>query len=239
MKEKDIDEILERGTGAPHGVDSELLGRISASMAGFQPVRPMAPVWMLALWLLTISAGIAVASASVLGMAGIRGLSAAEIGAIFPALAIFTWLAALLSAAQMTPGGVRWKNPMVMEPVMNNPAMLLLVVLLAWVAVDAVLFRDFQMGAFVREGMPCLRAGLIVAIPTGIAAWLVLRHGFAVNPSGAGLGAGTLAGLAGMTMLELHCPNFQAPHVMVWHTAVIPVSAVVGAMLARIAVRRS
>lgn len=237
MKEKDIDEILERA--APNEVDPALLGRISASMAGFQPVRPMAPVWMLSLWLLTISAVIAVTSASALGMAGIRELSVAEIGTIFPALAIFTWLAALLSAAQMTPGGMRWKNPMVMEPVMNSPAMLLLVILLAWVAVDALLFRDFQTGAFIQEGMPCLRAGLIVAIPAGIAAWLILRRGFAVNPSGAGLGAGTLAGLAGLAMLELHCANFLAPHVMVWHTAVIPVSALVGAMLARIAVRRS
>jgi hypothetical protein len=30
-------------------------------------------------------------------------------------------------------------------------------------------------------------------------------------------------------MLELHCSNFQALHVLVWHTAVVPVSAAAGA----------
>jgi hypothetical protein len=67
----------------------------------------------------------------------------------------------------------------------------------------------------------------------------VLRRGFAVNPAGAGLAAGTLAGLAGLLMLEIHCPNFRAPHVMVWHTAVVPVSAVTGWLLVKIATPRS
>lgn len=33
-------------------------------------------------------------------------------------------------------------------------------------------------------------------------------------------------------MLELQCPNFQALHVLVWHTAVVPVCAAAGALLA-------
>ena len=32
-------------------------------------------------------------------------------------------------------------------------------------------------------------------------------------------------------MLELHCANFQALHVLVWHTAVVPVSAAAGALV--------
>jgi hypothetical protein len=32
-------------------------------------------------------------------------------------------------------------------------------------------------------------------------------------------------------MLELHCPNFQAAHILVWHTGVVPVSAALGALL--------
>jgi hypothetical protein len=35
-----------------------------------------------------------------------------------------------------------------------------------------------------------------------------------------------------VTMLELHCVNLQAPHVLLWHTAVMPVSATAGALLA-------
>jgi hypothetical protein len=59
----------------------------------------------------------------------------------------------------------------------------------------------------------------------------MLRHGFAVNAASAGLVAGTLGGLAGVGMLELHCPNLQAAHILVWHTAVVPVSAALGALL--------
>src|SRR5580698_3679823 len=233
MDNGDIDDILEGG--APHEVDPAVLSRVSASMmASMEPVRPLPPVWMIASWLLMMSLALSVAFASVLGLDGIRNLDGAEIGAIFPLLAILCWLTALQSAAQMTPGGTRWKNPLVMEPVMTNPAALLLVVCVCWLAIDALFFRDYQMGAFVPQGIPCLRAGLIVAIPAGIASWLLLRRGFAVNRTGAGLAAGTLAGIAGLVMLELHCRNFLAPHIMVWHTAVVPISALVGALVARI-----
>ena len=34
-----------------------------------------------------------------------------------------------------------------------------------------------------------------------------------------------------MTVLELHCVNFEALHVLVWHTAVVPVSAAAGALV--------
>ena len=219
MKDKEIDELL----AAPNRVDPSLLDRVSTSIgASLQPVRPMAPAWMLASVLWLLAAGIAVVSASALGMYGIQKLNGAEMGTIFPALGIFTWLAALLSVAAMTPGGMRW-----------NPARLLLIILLAWIALDAILFRDYQMDFFVRQGIPCLRAGLIVAIPAGVASWLVLRRGFAVDAGAAGLAAGALAGFAGLIMLEIHCPNLHAMHVMVWHTAVIPVSALAGTLLTR------
>ncbi|HEY1493964.1 MAG TPA: NrsF family protein, partial [Candidatus Solibacter sp.] len=52
------------------------------------------------------------------------------------------------------------------------------------------------------------------------------------NSVAAGFAKGTLAGLAGVTMLELHCTNFEAPHVMVWHIAVLPVSAAIGTLAA-------
>jgi hypothetical protein len=75
-------------------------------------------------------------------------------------------------------------------------------------------------------------AGLLHAIPAALASWLLLRRGFAVNPVAAGLVVGTLAGLAGVSMLELHCKNLEVLHVMLWHTAVIPVSAAAGALVA-------
>ena len=91
---------------------------------------------------------------------------------------------------------------------------------------------DDRTAEFIAQGVPCLRAGLLHAIPASLAAWWILRRGFAVKPVAAGLATGTLAGLAGVAMLELHCPNFEAPHLMVWHIAVIPVSAALVALAA-------
>ena len=95
----------------------------------------------------------------------------------------------------------------------------------------AHLFRDYSTDHFFSAGIACLLTGLLHAIPAGLLSWLMLRHGFAVNAASAGLVAGTLGGLAGVGMLELHCPNFQAAHILVWHTAVVPVSAALGALL--------
>jgi hypothetical protein len=239
VTDKEVDEIIDHAAEAAEGVDPALLDRVSASMgASLQPVRPIAPAWVMASWLLLISVAISTAAAGSLGLFGFHSLRGAEVGAIFPALAIFIWLAALVSVAEMTPGGFRWKNPTIMEPVMRNPAMLLTVVCIGCIAIDAIFFHDYELDSLMAQGIPCLRAGLVVAIPAGVISWVLLRRGFAVNPPAAGLAAGTLAGLAGLTMLELHCPNFRAMHVMIWHTAAIPISALVGSLLARVSAGR-
>jgi hypothetical protein len=97
--------------------------------------------------------------------------------------------------------------------------------------VFALLFSDYRTERFVSQGMTCLTAGLLHAIPVSVASVWVLSRGFALNSVAGGLAKGTLAGLAGVTMLELHCPNFEAPHVMVWHIAVLAVSGVVGGLM--------
>jgi hypothetical protein len=95
-----------------------------------------------------------------------------------------------------------------------------------------LLFHDYRTERFLSQGLVCLTAGLILALPASLAAWWILKRGFAVNPVTAGLATGTLGGLAGVTMLELHCINFEAPHLMVWHIAVIPISGAIGALVA-------
>jgi hypothetical protein len=49
----------------------------------------------------------------------------------------------------------------------------------------------------------------------------------------AGTVGGAMAALAGIGMLELHCNNFQALHILVWHTAVLPAGAAIGALAGR------
>ena len=104
---------------------------------------------------------------------------------------------------------------------------------LALMALFAALFGGYAMDGFVPEGVACLRAGLLHALPAAAGTWLILRRGMAVNRTAAGAAAGTLAGLAGVAMLELHCPNLRAIRVMAWHVAVVPISAGAGALAAR------
>ena len=60
--------------------------------------------------------------------------------------------------------------------------------------VFAVLFRDYRTDHFVSQGVACLTAGLLHAIPAALAGWLLLRRGFAVNPVAAGVVAGHARG---------------------------------------------
>ena len=102
-----------------------------------------------------------------------------------------------------------------------------------------IVFRNYHTTHFVSAGIVCLVIGLLHAIPVALLSWLLLRRGFAVNPVAAGAVAGTLAGLAGVAMLELHCPNFQTLHILVWHTAVLPVAGSAGGFAAWLYHRRN
>jgi hypothetical protein len=228
VRDREIDEILKRAAQTPHDVDPALLDRVARSIgSSLGPVRPLPPAWVLAGGLALICAAVALAGGTRLGLYGIQRLSVLERALIFPALAILIWLAATACAGEMVPGSRR----------RVAPGLLLGAGSLGLVAVFAVLFHDYGTDRFVSQGLTCLSAGLLHAIVAGLAAWVILRRGMAVNSVAAGLAAGTLAGLAGAAMLELHCPNFEAPHVMLWHTAVVPLSAAAGALLARAAGR--
>jgi hypothetical protein len=226
MKDRDIDDILRRSAGVPHQVESDLLDRVTSSIrSSLRPVRPLPPAWVLVSGLFLICEAVALTGAAKLGMFGLRKLNAPEIGLIFPALVLFALLAAMLSVGEMTPGSRRRIAPAALPAIGS----------LSLLAIFALLFDDYRLDRFAELGLPCLTTGLLHALPAGLASWLLLRHGFAVNPVAAGMATAILASLAGVTMLELHCANLQAIHVMVWHTAVIPVSALAGALLVRAA----
>jgi hypothetical protein len=226
MTNREIDDILRP---APPKVDSALLASIERSMREtLAPVRPLPPSWMLTAGLVALCGIVATIGAALLGFKGIGRLSKEEIGLIFSVLALFTILASSLTVAEMIPGSRH----------IFRPRSVLTASVLAILALFALLFHDYGMSRFVPQGVACLVIGLLVAIPAALAIWLVLRRGFAVNARSAGLAAGTLAGLAGVITLELHCPIFRAMHVMVWHTAVIPVSAAGGALLGHLIGRK-
>ena len=223
MKEREIDEVLAQAAQDAPAVSPALFERIAGSIKpSLRPVHPMPPAWLLTAGLILIGAVVALTGAARAGFYGIERLTTFERVLIFPALVLLLWAAAAEFAASMVPGSRR----------RMYPGVLLAISCLALMGVFAVVFRDYHTTHFVAAGVACFVAGLAHAIPVALLSWLLLRRGFAVNPVTAGAVAGTLAGLAGVTMLELHCPNFQVLHVLVWHTAVIPVGAAVGALIA-------
>jgi hypothetical protein len=222
MKDEQIDEILRKAAQAPKTVDPPVLERIGQSIKpSLRPVRPLPPVWLLAGGMVLVCAAVPLAGAARAGFFGIAKMNLLERSLVFPALGLLACLAAVAFVHQMIPA----------SRIRVSPGTLLGLSSLALLALFAGLFRDYHTVHFFSAGIVCLVTGLLHAIPAGLLAWLILRRGFAVNPTSAGLVAGTLAGLAGVGLLELHCPNFQAAHILIWHTAVIPVSAALGALL--------
>ena len=220
MNDREIDELLN-GAKLPEGPGSETLERIAALIAGsIRPVRPLPPPWMLAGAVALTCALVALVGAAAMGFAGIARMSALERGTVFSALGILALVAASEFVNAMIPGSRR----------RFSSSVLLMVTNLGLAAVLAVCFRDYRTTHFIHAGLVCLGIGVLHAIPAGLLSWLVLRRGFSLDPVSAGLAAGTLAGLAGATMLELHCPNFQTAHVLVWHLGVVLVSAGLGAL---------
>ena len=196
--------------------DPRLLERIAASLrADLRPVRPIPPAWALSAALFAVFALLSVSGGGLLGFVGLRSLSPDAIAAIFPPLAALGLLAAGACSSAMVPGS---KRP-------YSPEALLAASCVLMAGVFAFLFHDYRTDSFIHQGTVCLAVGLLSATPAAIVAWLVLRRGFAVDGKAAGIAAGTFAGLTGVTVLELHCPNLRMPHVVVWHIAVLPVAA--------------
>jgi hypothetical protein len=219
VKDTEIDEMLDSAANIPHAVPAALLKRIADSVEpSLQPVRPLAPVWVLALGLSMIGAAVALAGAARAGFQGFQALSIAARLLIIGTLAVL----AALTAVQVVRGWIPGRRYV-------PPGALLATVSVALVAVFALLFHDYQTHHFLSSGLTCLATGLLHAAPAGLLGWWLLRRGYVVNSVSAGFLAGTFAGLAGLMMLELHCTNFEAAHVLLWHTLVVPASAALGA----------
>jgi len=222
VKDGDIDKILKRAADAQYIVDDTLRSRIAESLRpSLCPVHPLPPRWLLTLSLLSISLLVALAGAARAGFGGFAKMDLLQVLLIFPALGILAWLLSEELVNQSIPGSRH----------RFSPGRLLAATCVVLLVVFALAFQDYQTQHFLAAGILCLVTGVAHAIPAGILCWLILRRGFAVNSVVAGLVGGAVAGIAGITLLEFHCVNFQAFHVLVWHTAVVPVSALLGAAI--------
>jgi len=217
MTPEEIDEILARN--APAGAGSAAIERVKVSLPPLQPVHPLASPWALALAFIMVFAAVAVLGAWALGVGGLPLLSGIQRAVIFPVLFAAGIVAAIAGVREMRPAGGR-----------RIGSFALAMGTLAPLAAFALLFSDYDNPRFVAEGLKCLVAGVGCAIPAALALYLLLRRGFVLEWRAAGLAAGTLAGLAGICMLELHCPILKAPHLMLWHVAVVWVCGIGGSL---------
>jgi hypothetical protein len=219
------DPEIDRALSESPAVDRSVLDRISSRIReDLKAVRPMTSARALAAQLIAVAALAAFCFASGIGLHAVHRLTGSQAALIFPAVAILIWLAAEGASAAMVPGAGRAVRPL--------PLMALACAVLA--VVFALAFHDYSTASFLSQGVGCLRAGLLNALGAALLAWLVLRRGFAVDSAAAGAAVGALAGLAGVLMLELHCPILKAPHAMLWHTAVIPLSGAAGWVMGRL-----
>lgn len=222
MKEEELDQILNRSAGEEAALKPEVLSRIADSVkASLRPVRALPSVRLLTGGVLLVCAAVSVIGAARAGYFGFAKMDSLERWLIFSALGILAWAAASSFVRAMIPGSRRY---MTVAALMGWTC-------LAMAGVFGLLFRDYATHHFFSAGVACLLAGVLHAIPAGLLSWLLLRRGFAVDAVKAGLAAGLVGGLTGVGMLELHCPNFEAAHVLVWHIAVVPVSGALGASI--------
>ena len=220
MTSKDVDGVLTRSvdSAVPHDVDPAPAERAKQAILGsLTPVRPMAPVWVFTVAFVVLFAVVAIAGGKMLGMYGLHALGGTERAIVFSVVIAGAAFAGLAAAREMRPAGGRRMGGWVFAGAA-----------IALLAAFALLFHDYSMRTFVTQGIPCLRAGLLFAVVASVIVCLVFVRGYVLNPRSAGLAAGTLAGLAGIGVLELHCPNLKAMHVMVWHLAVVVFSGLAG-----------
>jgi hypothetical protein len=102
------------------------------------------------------------------------------------------------------------------------------------VTLTCFLFDTRGLAGDVPHGVPCLVLGLFSASIGGVLSYLLVRNGYPVSPRMSGLVTGLFSGLAGVTVLAIHCPLLEAGHIIVWHLGSMVLAGACGAVLGRL-----
>lgn len=208
------------GSAGSRDLNDAVLDRIRGPLlSGLTPVRPLASLRVFAALFICIFMAAASLGALKFGIYGWPALNVAQRIAIFAVLVALAVFTAATAARHMRPGAKR-----------IGGGFLFMLIFAVIEAVFLILFHDYSLGRFVHWGTGCLRAGLLCAVPVAFLIWFLVRRGYVLHPVSAGAAIGCIAGLAGLTALEIHCPILTIPHVAVWHAAVVAISAAAGAL---------
>jgi hypothetical protein len=198
------------------------LRRITAGiLEDLKPIRPLAPFRILLFGCAFIFASVVAVGVLLLGMNGWGALSVVQRIAVFLTLAASAALLGISMVRHMSPGSKH----------IFAPALLLAAIPVALMVVIAASFRAQWEPAFLASGVVCMKNGLAYSMPAACLLGLILRRGAILDPKLIGAVAGGFAGLAGLSVLEINCPNLNTFHILVWHGGVVVISSVGGALL--------
>ena len=200
----------------------KVLQRIQAGiLEDLRPIRPLTPSPILLFGCAIIFLSIMAVGVLLLGLNGWDALRFVQRIVVFVTLAASALLLAVSMVRQMVPGSKH----------IFAPRVLLVTILPVFMMVIAATFRSQQESAFLASGVMCMKNGLIYSMPTGFLLWLIVRRGAILYSKLMGAVAGGLAGLAGLSVLVVNCPNLNVFHILVWHGGVVAISPLGGALL--------
>jgi hypothetical protein len=186
-----------------------------------KPIRPLAPPRILLFGCAIIFLSVVAVGALLLGMNGWGALSLVQRIVVFVTLAASAVLLAVSIVRQIVPGSKQ----------AVAPAVLLEAILVVLMMVIAITFRSQRESAYIASGLMCMKNGLALSAPAAILLWFILRRGAILYPKLIGAIAGGLAALAGLSVLEINCPNLNAFHILIWHEGVLVIGSLGGALL--------
>ena len=208
--------------GKPMAPSETQLKQIQANIVeNLKPVRPLAPSRFFLFACAVIFLCIVAIGATPFGMNGWGVLNMVQRIAVFGTLAAGAVLLAVSMIGQMVPGSKYALAPVALP----------IGILAALVIVIAATFRSQEEPTFLADGLACIRSGLTYSIPASFLFWLLVRRGAILYPKLIGAAAGGLAGLIGLSVLEINCSNLNVFHILVWHWGVVLTSSVAGALL--------
>jgi hypothetical protein len=198
------------------------LRHIAESIAtDLRPVRPIAPAGYFFGAILSIFVSAAALGVYRMGAHAIAIMTPVQTVAILGALAVSTGLLTYSLVQQMVPGSYH-RIP---------PRLLPVVITISLTIAIAVLFQFKPEQHFWARNWDCLRAGTPIAVLAAIPFWLTLRRGAVLSPGMTGATTGLLAGLVGTSVLEIHCPNLDAWHILISHFGVAMLCALAGLVI--------
>jgi hypothetical protein len=191
-------------------------------IADLRPVRRLLPSWVFLGAFAVVFLALSSAGWLYLGPYNWFLLMPGQKIAVFSTLAASAALLAFSLVRQMVPG----------QKSLLHPGLLPIAIFVFLCLVVASVFQVRADHNFLRSGEACLKAGLPYAIPAALLFWLILRRGAILSPRIAGATTGMLAGFVSTTVLEVHCPNRDVWHILVWHVGFALLGIIAGLLIA-------